>query len=205
MNPGQPVIYVVDDDVDSRESVRALIRQMSLQVEAFESAEEFLKAYRGHRPACLLTDHRMLGMTGVDLLENLRKNGISLACIVMTAFAETPLTVRAVKSGAVTVLEKPFSNSALWNAIHEALAEDRSKAQDETRIERLRRKLSLLTESETEVMNLIVSGLTNKVIAQQLGVSLRTVEGRRSAVFEKMEVESVAELVQLVLLVRKAK
>lgn len=201
----EPIIYVVDDDADARESACALISQMALQVKAYESAEQFRAQYDGHRPACLLTDHRMLGMTGVELLENLRKNGMSLAVIVMTAYAETELTIRAIKGGAVTLLEKPFSNTALWNAIHEALAEDRNHYANEVRLERIRSRFQTLTPTETEVMNLIITGETNKSVAFQLGVSIRTVESRRSSVFDKLGVTSVAELVQLAMMAKTAK
>ena len=201
----EPIIYVVDDDADSRESAVALVGQMALQVRAFESAEQFLAEYKGYRPACLLTDHRMLGMTGIELLKRLRSSGVTLSVIVMTAYAETELTVRAIKSGAVTLLEKPFSDTALWNAIHEALAEDREQFVRESRIERIQERLQSLTPAETDVLNRVVAGETNKSIAFQLDVSVRTVESRRSRIFEKMGVTSVAELVQLVMIGRPRK
>ncbi|MCA9037056.1 MAG: response regulator transcription factor [Planctomycetaceae bacterium] len=195
----EPVIYIVDDDVDSRESAVALVSQMAMRTEAYESAEEFLKHYNGHRPACLLTDHRMLGMTGVDLLETLRSKGVTLSVIIMTAYAETQLTVRAIRSGAITLLEKPFSNTSLWEAINKALQEDRVHATNEARVRRIRERLASLTDSEQEVLRLIVNGETNKAVAFEMGVSVRTVESRRSSIFEKMGVTSVAELVQLVM------
>ncbi|MCA9049374.1 MAG: response regulator transcription factor [Planctomycetaceae bacterium] len=200
----EPIIYVVDDDQDALESACALVSQMCLRVKSYGSAEEFLQDYSGHRPACLLTDHRMLGMTGVELLETLRSRGITLSVVVMTAFAETELTVRAIRSGAVTLLEKPFSNTKLWEAIHEALAEDRVHFADEARVRRIRERLQTLTPSETDVLNLIITGETNKAVAMQLGVSIRTVENRRSSIFEKMDVTSVAELVQLVMMARRS-
>jgi two-component system response regulator FixJ len=198
-----PVIYIVDDDADARESSCALVTEMALRVESFASAEQFLAAYRGYRPACLLTDHRMLGMTGVELLEKLRRSDISLSVIVMTAYPETELTVRAIKSGAVTLIEKPFTNAALWKAIHDALSEDRTQFASESQIRRIRERLQSLTAAETEVLNLIVKGETNKAIAFQLEISIRTVESRRSSIFEKMGVSSVAELVQLVMTAAK--
>lgn len=194
-----PIIYVVDDDLDTRESACALVSQMGLQVEAFASAEDFLASYAGYRPGCLLTDHRMLGMTGVELLERLRENAVTLSVIVMTAFAETELTVRAVRGGAVTVIEKPFSDDVLWNAIQQALSEDRSRHADEVLKKEIREKLNTLTASETEVMKLVVRGEPNKSVAFALGVSVRTVENRRHSIFEKLNVTSVAELVRLVM------
>lgn len=198
----QPVIYVVDDDQDARESACALISQMALQVESFASAEEFLAAYQGYRPACLLTDHRMLKMTGVELLEELRAKGITLAVIVMTAFAETELTVRAIRGGAVTLLEKPFSDTALLNAINIALAEDRTRHAADAQKQQICSMIDSLTDSELEVLRLIANGQTNKSVAIALQVSIRTVENRRSSIFEKMGVSSVAELVQRIMIAR---
>ncbi|MCA9061074.1 MAG: response regulator transcription factor [Planctomycetaceae bacterium] len=194
-----PLIFVVDDDTDSRESACALIQQMALQVRSFSSAEQFLEEYDGYRPACLLTDHRMLGMTGVELLEALRSKGVTLSVIVMTAFAETDLTVRAIRSGAVTLLEKPFTNAKLWNAIRDALAEDRDTAADEARQRRIRAKLDMLTSGELDVLKLMLQGEANKGMATRLEMSVRTIETRRASVFEKMQVSSIAELVQLVM------
>ena len=126
-----PIAYVVDVDGDARESAEALIRQMKLNVKSCASAETFLREYDGYRPACVLTDHRMLGMTGVELLEELRAKGISRYCVVMTAYAETDLTVRAIRGGAITLLEKPFTDAALWEAIRETFNEDRVIASSE--------------------------------------------------------------------------
>lgn len=195
-----PIIYVVDDDKDARDSACALVSAMSLCAVPFSSAEEFLQAYEGYRPACLLTDHRMMGMTGVELLEELRSKNISLAVVVLTAYADTALTVRAIRSGAVTLLEKPFSNTDLWQAIHQALSEDRAQYADEAKVKRIRQRLDLLTASECEVLKMICRGELNKGVALKLEVSVRTVEGRRSSIFEKMGVASVAELVQLVMI-----
>lgn len=197
-----PIIYVVDDDQDARDSVCALVSAMSLKAIAFSSAEEFLTAYKGERPACLLTDHRMMGMSGVELLEELRTNDISLAVVVLTAYAETELTVRAIRSGAVTLLEKPFSDTALLKAIRQALSEDQTQFADEAKVMRIRQRLDTLTESETAVLKMISRGEPNKAVAQKLEISVRTVEGRRSSIFEKMGVASVAELVQMVMIGR---
>ena len=198
----QPKIYVVDDDQDARESATALVSQMGLNVESFASAEDFLDAYQGYRPGCLLTDHRMLKMTGVELLEDLRAKGVTLAVIVMTAFAETELTVRAIRSGAVTLLEKPFSDTALFDAINSALAEDRTRYAEEIQKQKICVMIDALTDSELGVLKLIANGQTNKSVAIVLEVSIRTVENRRSSIFEKMGVASVAELVQLIMIAR---
>ncbi len=202
MNDKEPVIYVVDDDEDARDSACALISQMNLKVQEFGSAKDFLERYDGHRPGCLLTDHRMPGMSGVELLEALRSQGMTISVVVMTAYAETPLTVRAIRSGAVTLLEKPFSNFALFEAIEKSLNEDRRQHAAEQRVGRIHDRLATLSESEQDVLKLIVRGETNKAVAFNMRVSIRTVESRRSSIFEKMGVSSVAELVQLVMIAR---
>lgn len=197
-----PIIYVIDDDQDARESACALVSQMALKVESFASAEEFLATYDGYRPACLLTDHRMLGMSGVELLEQLRADRVTLSVVVMTAFAETELTVRAIRSGAVTLLEKPFSEIALRDAINAALKEDGVRYSEEEQTKQIHLSIDSLTSSELEVLKLISNGQTNKAVAIALEVSIRTVESRRSSIFEKMSVDSVAELVQLIMIAR---
>lgn len=202
MNDNEPMVYVVDDDEDSRDSACALISQMKLRVQAFGSAKDFLERYDGYRPGCLLTDHRMPGMSGVELLEALRSQGMTLSVVVMTAYAETPLTVRAIRSGAVTLLEKPFSKIALFEAIEKSLNEDRRQNNAEQRVARIHDRLATLSESEQEVLKQIVRGETNKAVAYNMRVSIRTVESRRSSIFEKMGVSSVAELVQLVMIAR---
>ena len=193
------IVYIVDDDGAARESVAALVGEMGVTAKTYPSAEEFLQAYRGHRPGCLVTDVRMLGMSGVELQEKLARDGVSLSVIVLTAYADTPLTIRAIKQGAVTLLEKPCRDQELWDAIRTALKEDVEKSQRDQRLADIRRRLDTLTPAERRVLERMVAGDSNKVMAKRLGVSVRTVEVRRSSVFEKMRSDSLAELVRMYL------
>jgi two-component system response regulator FixJ len=195
----KPTVFVVDDDEQARKSVCALIRSMGIHAESFASAEEFLDGYAEPRAGCLVTDVRMLGMSGLELQEELNRRNVFLPIIVLTAYARTPLTVRAVKAGAVTVLEKPYEDDDLWDAIRNALAEDAASRAQHQRRQELRRRIDLLSPSERKVMELIAQGKPNKSIAKLLDVSIRTVENRRREVFEKMEAHSVAELVRMVI------
>lgn len=195
---GEPVVFVVDDDQGGRSSVGALVRSMGLTVESFSSAEEFLEFYTGESLGCVVTDMRMLGMSGLELQERLSEMGSTLPVIVLTAYATTPLAVRAMQSGAVTMLDKPCQEDELWNAIRKALALDTQRRAEQARCQELRDRLSTLTPSERIVLNLVVAGKANKVIAQRLEVSIRTVENRRRDVYKKMQAESAVELVRLV-------
>jgi FixJ family two-component response regulator len=193
----QRTVFVVDDDEGARKSVCALVESMGLQTEAFASAEEFLDHYTDGRAGCLVTDLRMPGVSGVELQEHLAKRGISLPVIILTAHARTPITVRAVKTGAISVLDKPYMDDDLWDAIRAALAkdaDDREKAKSE---QVLRSRFQQLTPPEKDVLNLIIQGRSSKVIAKELDISVRTVANRRAEIFAKIGVTSVAELVRL--------
>lgn len=195
----EPTVWIVDDDEQARRSVSALVRSMGLGAEAFASAEEFLDAYREDRPGCLVTDVRMVGMSGLELQDMLNERNVLLPVIVLTAYARTSLTVRAVKSGAFTVLEKPYDEDDLWDAIRSALADDAESRAKHARRRELQRRIGRLTPAEREVMDMVVRGKPNKNIARLLGVSIRTVESRRQEIFSKMEADSVAKLVRLVI------
>ncbi len=194
-----PIVYVVDDDALARKSVLVLVQSMGMPVEGFASAEEFLDCYDGHRPACLVTDVRMLGMSGLELQERLEFLGISMAVVVLTAHASTPTTVRAMKNGALTLLEKPCLDDELWEAIRLALLADKRNWQSESSREALLDRLARLTPKEHVVLEHIVAGLANKQIARKLDVSVRTVENHRQKIFHKMQADSVAELVKMAL------
>jgi FixJ family two-component response regulator len=197
----QPVIFVVDDDNQVRKAVMALVGAMGVETRGYASAEEFLAEYDGRRPACLVTDVRMLGMSGLELQEELLRRGESIPVIVLTAFASTPGTVRAMKNGAVTLLEKPCRDDELWEAVRDALAADRQSLAREQAREDVRRRLDTLTSKEREVMEHITAGDANKVVARKLGCSVRTVELHRRGVFQKMAADSLAELVRMVVAV----
>lgn len=198
------VVYVVDDDPASREAVSLLVDEMGVAAEAFGSAEEFLERYDGQRPACLVTDVRMLRMSGLELQEELNRRGVHMATVVLTAYADTPVTVRAIKNGAVTLLEKPCRDLELWDAIREALEQDAKQcAEDQRRLE-MSDRLNALSPSERAVLDLLMDGSPNKAIASKLDVSVRTVEVRRQSIYSKMGADSVAELVRRVVEARQS-
>lgn len=198
----EATVFVVDDDDQARESVCALIRSMGLAAESFPSGEAFLSAYVEHRPGCLVTDLRMLGMSGLELQEALIKQGITLPVIVITAHPRTSLTVRAMRHGAITLLEKPYEDNDLWDAIREGIQQDKTRRADEVRKREVRERLTSLSEKERVVLYMMVDGLANKVIARKLDVSIRTVESRRHDVFDKMKADSLAELVRMAMMLR---
>ncbi len=199
MMTGKPTVFIVDDEEQPRASVCALVRSMGLEAQSFGSAEAFLKVDDVERPGCLVTDVRMFGMSGIELLEELAKRRSVLPVIVLTAYAHTPLTVRAMRAGAVTILDKPYHDDELWDAIRTALVKNKLLRQKRERRDEIQRRMASLTESEREVLELVVEGAPNKVIAGRLDVSVRTVENRRREVFNKMQAQSVAELVRLVM------
>jgi FixJ family two-component response regulator len=193
----QPTVFIVDDDENARKSLCALVGSLGVRSESFSSAEEFLANYAAGRPGCLVTDICMMGMSGLDLQDRLAELGIELPVIVLTAFPRTRSTVRAMAAGAVTLLEKPYAEDELWDAIRRALTRD-AAARAETRHRReIKERADLLSPAEWTVMQMIVQGQPNKIIAAKLNASIRTIEARRHEVFAKMGVESVAQLVRL--------
>lgn len=196
-------VFIVDDDKHARESVSALARSMGVDTKDFDSAEAFLDFYQGD-PGCLVTDYRMRGMNGLELQESLIKRGMLLPMIIVTAFARTAITVQAIKNGAVTLLDKPYDDDKLWQAIRTALTQDEQARQRSQADLEAKARLDSLNEKEAQVLELILSGTSNKTMATELEVSLRTIENRRRKIFSKMGVETVAELVGMVLRVRGA-
>ena len=197
MKSEEPTVFVVDDDEGARASVNALVRSMGLRAQTFPSAEAFLTEFDGESPGCLVTDVRMLGMSGIELQEKLAADGIKLPVIIITAHAETPLTVRAIKLGAVTVLEKPCRDYELYDAIRDALAQDTRIRSESAEHQAFLDKIASLSPQERQVLELMIEGLANKVIARRMDVSVRTVENRRQRIFEKTGTQSLAELIRL--------
>lgn len=193
-----PTVYIVDDDGGARDAMTEMIAGMNVKYHAYDSAEAFLEGFSGDRPGCLVTDIRMQHMSGLELQEELRNRGITLSVVVVTAFIDAPGIVRAVKNGAVTVLEKPCRPYELWEAIRTGLAEDEVHLEQDARRQELRGRLDSLTDAERDVLELIVEGIPNKTIASRLDISVRTVEVRRQSVFSKFKADSLAELVQTV-------
>jgi FixJ family two-component response regulator len=198
----EPTVFVVDDDPAGRESVIALVESMGLAARGFGSAADFLSAYANPTPGCLVTDVRMLGMSGLELQQRMLVEGITLPVIVTTAYADVRLTVRAMQNGAVTLLEKPCREQELWDAIQKALAVDRENREKLERRRDVERRINSLTPEESQVMEMMLAGELNKVIAAQLDIGVRTVELRRHNVMRKMQAESIADLVRLMMLVR---
>ncbi len=198
----EQTVYIVDDDPAARKSLSALASSMGLRNEVFASAEEFLKAYPEDQAGCLITDIRMLGMSGIELQERLKELDIAVPVIVITAFADTKLTVRAMKNGAITLLEKPCRDQELWEAIRAALQVDAQLRDSAIQRREIRRRMETLSDQERHVLQGVVDGKPNKLIAKELDVSIRTVEARRHAVFEKMETTSVADLVKQVMILQ---
>lgn len=194
-----PLVYVVDDDATSRESICALVESMNIPTRSFDSGESLLASFNGGEHGCVVTDVRMSGMSGVELQEHLRQRGYDIPTVVVTAYATTPVTVQAMQNGAITLLEKPYNDQALWDAIRQALAEDQARREKSSKVSEQMAKLDSLTSDERKVLDGILAGKPNKTIASELDVSVRTVESRRHNVFKKTETESIAELVRFVM------
>lgn len=191
-------VYVIDDEQSSRDSVCALVQSMHHSAQAFDSGEAFLQQYDGSA-GCVVTDYRMTGMNGLELQEQLTANGQDIPVIIVTAYARTPVTVQAIQNGAVTMLDKPYSEDDLWNAIREGLTLDQQRHEAKQERAEITTRMASLNEKEKQVLDLIVAGQPNKVMANKLDVSLRTIENRRRTVFTKLDTQTVAELVALVL------
>ena len=196
-------VFVVDDDEAVLDALGLLIRSVGLEVEAYPSADEFLAAYDPGRRGCLVLDIRMPRMSGLELQTHLNSRNASLPVIFITGHGDVPMAVRAMREGAFDFLLKPFHDQELLDRIHEALAvEDRSHQEHEFR-RKAAQHIDSLTARETEVMELMVRGLTNKAIAGELSVSQRTVEVHRAHIMKKMAAGSLAQLVRMVLAVQK--
>ncbi len=202
MNEAESTVFVVDDDADLRESLGWLFQSAGLRVKSYSTAQEFLTDYKPEEPGCLLLDVRMPGLSGLDLQEELRRRGVPPPIIMMTGHARVPMAVRALKGGAIDFIQKPFSDQSLLERIRQAIDLDRRTRQVRTEAAKFAALLTHLTPREREVMDLVIAGKPNKIIAADLGISPKTVEIHRGRVMEKMQVESVAELVRLDLLCR---
>jgi two-component system, LuxR family, response regulator FixJ len=198
--PNSQVVHVIDDDIGVRQSLAFLLSTAGLAVRVHESAVAFLAALPEAQGGCIVTDVRMPGMDGLELQRRLRENKIGLPVIVMTGHGDVALAVEAMKAGAVDFIEKPFDDEILLRAIRSALARHAQAAENEARRADIRGRLDHLSERERAVLDGLVAGKPNKVIAYDLGISPRTVEVYRANVMTKMQAESLSELVRMVLL-----
>jgi FixJ family two-component response regulator len=197
MKTSDAIVFVIDDDESMREALKSLIRSVGLKVEAFASAHEFLQSRRPDLPACLILDVRMPGLSGLDLQRDLSEANIHIPIIFITGHGDIPMSVRAMKAGAVEFLTKPFRDQDLLDAIQQALERDRLMRSQQADNAELLNRYHSLTPRETEVFGLVVKGMLNKQIALQLGTSEITIKLHRRQVMEKMHADSLADLVRM--------
>src|SRR5262245_52074944 len=195
-----PTVYVVDDDPAMRSSLRWLIESVGLAVRTCSSAQEFLRTYQPSDPGCLVLDVRMPGMSGLDLQAELAARRIHIPILIITGYAEVPLAVRAMKAGAFDFIEKPFSDQTLLDRIRAAVAYDEAMRRRRVARADVERRLLLLTARERDVLDRVVTGKSNKVIAAELHLSTKTVEVHRAHVMEKLKADSLADLIRVTLL-----
>lgn len=194
----QPTVYIVDDDQATRKSLRWLVETLGVPVQTFHCAVSFLDAYDSSMPGCLVLDMMMPGMTGLELQRELNERGIDIPVIVLTGYADVPTAVKTLKGGAVEFLEKPFNDTVLLEQIRRALALDAQRRAERGARDIVRDRMARLTPRESEILDHVVEGLSSKEIANRLNVSFKTIEAHRAKVMRKMEAESVAQLVRLV-------
>lgn len=190
-------VFVIDDDASVREAIDSLIRSVGINVRTFASAQEFMTSKRPDAPACLVLDVRMPGLSGLDLQRELANAGIRIPVIFITGHGDIPMSVRAMKAGAVEFLTKPFRDQDLLDAISQAIERDRAERVQFAEVVELQRRFEELTPREREVMEQVVAGLLNKQIANRLNISEVTVKLHRHQVMEKMKAQSLAELVRM--------
>lgn len=198
----EPRVHVVDDDEAMRDSLKWLLESRGLKVDLYASGEEFLQAFDDGFSGCLVLDVRMPGMSGQDLYEQLKARACTLPVIYVTGHGDVPMAVSALKKGAADFIEKPFNDQDMLGLIESCMEQDRAASQRRAQTASVLQRMDSLTQRENEVLALVVGGKLNKQIADELGISIKTVEVHRSRVMQKMGANSVAELVQLTLINR---
>ena len=197
MKEPDPIVFVIDDDALIRDGIHSLIKSIGLRAETFASAQDFMLAKRPDAPACLILDVRMPGLNGLDLQRKLNDANIYIPIIFITGHGDIPMSVRAMKEGALEFLTKPVRGQDLLDAVQKAVAHDRGLRGERAELTEIRKRFDSLTPRETEVLNLVVAGLLNKQIAYELGTSELTVKTHRAHVMEKTQADSLAHLVRM--------
>ena len=199
MNTRDSTVFIVDDDTEVRQALALLMESVGLHVQTFASADAYLEHFDPHAPGCLVLDVRMPGMSGLELQARLAAETMHPPVIIITGHGDVPMAVRAVQAGAVDFIEKPFNDQALLDSVHRALDIDARQRGRASRLAEVKSRLASLTPRERQVMQLVVAGKRNKVIALELSVSQSTVEAHRAKVMEKMQAQTLSDLMRMVL------
>jgi len=196
----EAVVFVVDDDQEVRDAIQLLMESVGLKVEAFASAQDYLDQFTPERHGCLILDIRMAGMSGLELQARLAAEDSYPPIVIITGHGDVPMAVQAIQAGAIDFLEKPFNDQALLDSVHRAIQQDASQRGEAVKIADIRTRVARLTPREREVLDLVITGQRNKVIAIDMNVSQSTVEAHRAKVMEKMEASTLSDLMRMMLI-----